>query len=487
MRKLNEVQDLKNVSLAVTYEIDDSFDSDKFIKMRLRVCHDGKNPNGSSFEVENMERAKDSIVNIPILANVIFDENNTPQFGGHDVEIEEDKVNEGEYKLIYKETPIGVVPETNNHEIAEYNGKNYVFVDSFVWKEYSNYAQNIIERDKNIKLSMEITVDNYSYNSKEKCYNIIDYRYLGITFLNKDFGTGMVDALATTDTFEQNNKEKLFVMMSELKTTLENYNSLEERRSQENMDEEKDTFEEVETEVETTEDVKIDETEEIENTEETIESESETEEFSEETESTEEKKNYRKIFEISHDDIRSALYALLAPVEEEDEDWYWISNVYDAHFEYEGYFSSTNYRQSYSVDGDNVLFSGERIRLYKEMLTQEEKDALDEMRNNYSRFEELKEFEMKIKTEQRNDAEKEIFDKFDKQLTGVEEYETLKTNSKEYDLETLSDKCFSILGRKTANFTVAKPKENTVVKLPVEPTEVKTDAYGGLFVQYLDK
>lgn len=481
---MNDVQDLKNVSLAVTYEIDDSFDSDKFIKMRLRVCHDGKNPNGSSFEVENMERAKDSIMNIPILANVIFDENNTPQFGGHDVEIEEDKVNEGEYKLIYKETPIGVVPETNNHEIAEYNGKNYVFVDSFVWKEYSNYAQNIIERDKNIKLSMEITVDNYSYNSKEKCYNIIDYRYLGITFLNKDFGTGMVDALATTDTFEQNNKEKLFVMMSELKTTLENYNSLEERRSQENMDEEKDTFEEVET----TEDVKIDEAEEIENTEEAIEAESkdEAEEFSEETKSTEEeKKNYMKIFEISHDDIRSALYALLAPVEEEDEDWYWISNVYDAYFEYEGYFNSVNYRQSYSVDGDNVLFSGERIKLYKEMLTQEEKDVLDEMRSSYSRFEELKEFEVKIKTEQRNEAESEIFSKFDKQLTGVEEYETLKTNSKEYDLETLSDKCFSILGKKTANFSIQKPKDNSMVKLPIE-NEIKpeTAPYGGLFEQY---
>lgn len=256
------------------------------------------------------------------------------------------------------------------------------------------------------------------------------------------------------------------------------------------MDEEKDTFEEVETEVETAEDVKIDETEEIENTEETTietESESEIEEFSEETESTEEKKNYMKIFEISHDDIRSALYALLAPVEEEDEDWYWISNVYDAHFEYEGCFNSTNYRQSYLVDGDNVLFSGERIKLYKEMLTQEEKDALDEMRSSYSRFEELKEFETKIKTEQRNEAEKEIFSKFDKQLTGVEEYETLKTNSKEYDLETLSDRCFSILGRKTANFTVVKPKENTVVKLPVEPTEVKTDAYGGLFSEFLDK
>jgi hypothetical protein len=103
---LSKVKELQNISLATTYEIDDSFDSDKFIKMRLRVCHDGVNPNRSSFKVEDMEAAKDSIKNIPILANVIFDEENQPQFGGHDMVIEEDKVNEGEYRVIYKETPI---------------------------------------------------------------------------------------------------------------------------------------------------------------------------------------------------------------------------------------------------------------------------------------------------------------------------------------------------------------------------------------------
>ena len=222
---MSGVKELQTVSLATTYEIDDSFDSDKFIKMRLRICHDGVNPNSSYFEVENMENAKDSIINIPILANVIFDENDKPQFGGHDMEIEESKITEGEYKLIYKEIPIGLIPLNCNHTIEKFNDKNYVFADAYIWKSYSNYAEDIIERDKDIKLSMEILIDSFEYNSKDKYYKINDYRYTGITFLNKDYGTGMEDALATTESFSNNNlKEKFIIMMQELKETLDQYN-----------------------------------------------------------------------------------------------------------------------------------------------------------------------------------------------------------------------------------------------------------------------
>ena len=213
-------QELQHLSLATTYEIDESFDSEKYIKMRLRVCHDGINPNKSNFVVSDMEKAKDSIKNIPILANVIVDENGEVQFGGHDMTIEPSKIKEGDYKVIYQEIPIGLVPETCNHEIAQYNGKNYVFVDGYVWREYSNYAEDIIERDEDIKLSMEILVDEFSFNAKEKVFNITDYRYQGITFLNKDFGTGMENALATTRTFEEKTKQRFILMMEELKETL---------------------------------------------------------------------------------------------------------------------------------------------------------------------------------------------------------------------------------------------------------------------------
>mgnify|MGYP001198098765 FL=1 len=216
---------LKYLNLATTYEVDDSFDSDKFIKLRLRVCHDGINPNGTSFIVDVMDDAKESIKNIPLLAHVVFDENGQPQFGAHDMHIEKDKVNDGEYRIIYDEQPIGVIPETNNYEIAEYNGRNYVFVDCYCWRDYSNYAEAIIERDKTINLSMEIYVDEYRYNNQTKIYEILKYRYKGITLLGNSVGTGMIEAKATTEEFSLKNSDKFNEMMTELNEELSKHSN----------------------------------------------------------------------------------------------------------------------------------------------------------------------------------------------------------------------------------------------------------------------
>ena len=64
---MSKLQELKHLSLAATYEVDDSFDSDKFIKLRLRVCHEGKNPNQSYFEPENIEKPKIPLLIFPFL------------------------------------------------------------------------------------------------------------------------------------------------------------------------------------------------------------------------------------------------------------------------------------------------------------------------------------------------------------------------------------------------------------------------------------
>ena len=404
---MNIAKELQHLSLGTTYEIDNSFDSDKFIKMRLRVCHDQINPNRSEFNVENMEKTKDSIKNIPILANVIFDENDQPQFGGHDMAIEESKINEGEYKLIYKETPIGLVPENCNHTIEKFNDKNYVFVDCYIWKEYSNYAQDIIERDNEIKLSMEILIDSYSYNAKDKVYNITDYRYQGITFLNKDFGTGMENALATTSTFSKGNfKEKFIIMMQELKDTLTQYsninNAIEEggnvldENIKELLEKFNFTFDNLPFDIEgiSLEDLEIKLNEfTTENIEEVIEETNEVpkqevfeENVVEVTELKLETEKFIKSFELSHSEIRYALYKLLSPVETEDNEWYFIDQVYDDKFEYENWEGTKIYRQRYKKDGDNVSFESERIELFQERLTQEEKAELDKMRSNYTKL-----------------------------------------------------------------------------------------------------
>jgi len=483
-----DIEDLKYLSLATTYEIDDSFDSEKFIKMRLRVCHDGVNPNKSFFKVEGMEEAKDSIKNIPILANVIFDEDGNPQFGGHDFDIEEDKTKEGEYRIIYKETPIGVVPENCNHEIKEFNGKNYTYCDAYVWKDYSNYAQDIIERDKDIKLSMEILVDGYSYDAKEKVFNITDYRYKGITFLNKNYGTGMENALATTETFSEDSKEKLIIMMEELKEALANYNIKTNEKGGSGVDEK---VVELLKEYNLTQDNMPFSVEGL--SFEDIKSKLE-ELYSKESNSDENKKpeKFVKSFELSHEEIRYALYQLLSPIESEDNEWYFIDRVYDDKFEYENWDGTKIYRQAYKKDGDNVSFEGERIQLFQERLTKEEKEALDKMRSNYSQLEaevvSLKEFKSIKLAEERKQAEEEIFSRFI-ELEGIEEFELLKQKASEFTLEQLEKEIAFIIVKNNVSFKFSeKSSKNDKVKLGFsKKNEESVGKYDDLFEKYKNK
>ena len=76
----------------------------------------------------------------------------------------------------------------------------------------------------------------------------------------------------------------------------------------------------------------------------------------------------------------------MSPVETEDNEWYFIDQVYDDKFEYENWEGTKIYRQRYKKDGDNVSFESERIELFQERLTQEEKAELDKMRSNYTKL-----------------------------------------------------------------------------------------------------
>lgn len=474
------LSELNNVSLAVTYDLDESFDTDRFIKMRLRVCHDGINPNGSNFNVNDMNSAKDTLKNIPILANVEFDENGQPQFGSHDMSIEKDKVNEGEYRMVYKEVPIGVIPETNNYEVAEYDGKNYVFVDGYVWRGYSNYAEDIIERDKNIKLSMEISVNEFTFNAAKKIYNITDYKYTGITFLNNELGTGMKNAMGTTGTFAEkdNINEKMLIIMQELNETLVAFNKKNtEEGGKKQMDEN------IVTNV-TPEEQPAAPAENFEGEPAAPETPASVESGAPAND------KFVKTFELSHEDIRCGLYALLANIETEKDDDYFIDAVYDTCFDYISWRSNTVYRQKYTKDGENVAFEGDPYEIFVEKLTADEKTALDTMRSNYESMQtevtSLRDYKAKIEAEFALAEKQEIIDKWTENLKDSAEFATLKDKLNEYSKEDLERECKCIFADAKASFTFsAKPKDDGVVRIPiVEKDSVPSSPYGDLFDLY---
>ena len=483
-----EINELKHASLAVTYDLAEEFDSERFIKMRLRVCHDGTNPNGSHFEVTDMEATEHTIKNIPILANVIYDDEDQPQFGGHDMVIEKHKVKDGEYKTIYKEVPIGVIPETNNYEITEYDGRNYVFVDAYIWRGYANYAEDIIERDKDVKLSMEISVNEFTYNANSKVYNITDYKYTGITFLNKDFGTGMKKALATTGMFSETDPtEQMLMIMQELNNVLATFNKKNTEEGGTTMDTINDVTvpaEDVTPTITNTEESEI----QIDNPDVTNITDAET------NVDTEEPTEYIRTYKISHDDIRCGLYALLGSKELEDGDCYYIEAVYDEYFDYSSYCENKLMRQKYSLTDNNVTFIEEPFQVYREVLTSDEKAALETMRNNYSVMEtelsELREYKLTAEKNILNTQRNEIIEKWSEQLKDNEQFVALKENIENYSVEELDTKCKCIYADSKAvfNFSAKSSKDDSIVRLAVnyELPEAK-DPYGGLFTEFTNK
>ena len=53
-------------------------------------------------------------------------------------------------------------------------------------------------------------------------------------------------------------------------------------------------------------------------------------------------KKFIKSFELSHSDVRYALYQLLTPVESEDSEWYFIDQVFDDRLEYMNWEGTKN-------------------------------------------------------------------------------------------------------------------------------------------------
>lgn len=480
----------------MSYSIDKNFASDQFLKLRLRVCHDGESPNKTYFTKDTMAEANKSLEYIPLLAHVFIDENGKPVLGAHDMHIEEDKLNKGETRVVYDELPIGVVPSLadNNCTIEEYEGRNYTFVDCYLWRDYSNYAEPLVEGAENVKLSMEIDFqeDSLSYDAANERYNIAAYRYRGITLLNEKYGTGMKDALATTTNFSANEdiKSKMIILMEELQKCLREYdkNNSSEEGGKADMENEEVVVEEamieeteVVEEVETVEEVAIEETMSEEPVAEEEMPSEEVVEFEEFVEVVPE--DLVCTFRISHDDTRYALQNLLNSICGENQFLY-IESVYDGYFYYADYFTGDAYKQAYKVRKDVVSFSGDPERVYREFVTQAEKDELENMRKKYA---ELKAFKDSYDASMLKAQKDAIFAKAEYVcLSENEDFKQLIEDADKYSTEELiikSDLLLAAYVKAVGTFSTQTENKNKIktMSVPTEKKAKKKGPYGNLF------
>ena len=210
-----------NYNLPVSYSAD-SFDSERFMKLRVKVMHAGLNLNNSNFDLETIEAARPTLANIPLLAFIkkVDGDDSNSDFAGHEYEI---KITENDVKFVYLGRPIGIIPETNNYSVElDEDGKVFVSVDAYVWKDYANSALDILNRDEVKKVSMEIIVDDYEYN--ESFVDIKAYKYTGVALLGEDVREAMIGAKAEIVKFSENS---ISSMMEELATAMATFAAAE--------------------------------------------------------------------------------------------------------------------------------------------------------------------------------------------------------------------------------------------------------------------
>jgi hypothetical protein len=158
---------------------------------------------------------------------------------------------------------------------------------------------------------------------------------------------------------------------------------------------------------------------------------------------TDDNGNVTITFEISHEDIRGALNSLISVYDEEDNDWYWVTNVYNDYFVFENWFGDKLFKQSYTVDGDNVALSGDRQEMFKMVLTESEKLAIEKMREDYSALVEFKANTEAGRIQAQKDA---VFAREEfASIVETKSFKKLVENSKDYSVEECEQRAKDIL------------------------------------------
>ena len=482
-------------------------DTPGMLKLKLKVCHTETNRNGSHISKENMEKAMPTLKYRPILAYIHELNDGTKDFYAHNMEIIENE--DGEAEINYLEKQVGCFTADNPWlEYDEDMDKTYVMAYGVIPEGYTE-AADIIRRKNGTKVSCELVINELSYNAKEKYLDLTDFYFGGTTLLGSDedgneISEGMLGSRADIEDFCY--KEPVFTYQEKLIEILEKLNmalsSFNKSNSEEGGDEAMDNFENevveevVETEVEETivETNEVEETEVLEETqtEETSTSE-DGEENHDEFEENEVEEKFSKTFtvELSHDDIRLALYNLVAQYDEEDNDYYCIRTVYDNYFIMHGWVNNKLYKVGYSVDGENVSLEGERQEVFEMIVSESEKIAIEKMREDYAaleaKYNELVQFKADAEAAELQAKKNAIFsdEKYAKIVT-TKAFKKLMDNSVNYTVEECSQKADEILddfSTYAINFaSTEEAKKPNVLGFSVEAKNVKKKkAYGNLF------
>ena len=509
-----------SVQIPANFEVDgNTYQDNTLLFGKVKVFHIGPNRNGSSVTKNAAEKALSTIAYKPLLAN-FCEVDGVKDFTSHDMELNDDG------SVTYVEHQIGCF--TADAPVIQYDEtteKEFVFAKVAIPREYTD-ACDIIERKNGTKVSVELLVNEMNYSAKDDILELTDIIVQGCTCLGTNPETGdsveegmqgarldivdfSVDNNSIVDKSNNELNSKMLEILEKLNDTISNFNiqNFNQEGGENAMNKFEElldlyglTVEDVTFEVEGLSDEDLEakfvevygDAEEFKKKKKCSDEEDESEEEEDFAGCGKKKKrcavnteNSTVEFELSHDDIRMALYGLLESTWDENS-YAWVCEVYDNYFIYqketyseEGY-DYKYYKQSYSKNEDNVELSGDPVEVFSTFVTEREKTALDMIRSQY---EELKAFKENVEKQELKVQKDAILESAEyAEIKDSEEFKALVADAEKYSVDELkvkADLIFAAAMKKKFNFEAKPEKKSVGINFNAKPN--KKSAYGNLF------
>lgn len=484
------------------------------IPVTLQACHTELNRNASFISDDTMSKALPTFANKPILGYIHQLDDGSYDFYAHNVTYVEDDSSDDGVRVEYDERPIGIVPESCNArlEYDEEKDKTYVVVNGYIYEEYGNRAVDIIRNNGGkTKVSVEIAVNEMSYNAKEGYLNIDDMYFMGVTCLGKTpdgeiVQEGMEGSNLKLDNFSAKENsmfsmdisDKIVDLLSNINEKLDNFSNTQfngkgventMNHFEELLEKYGKTVDDIDFDYENMTDEELDakfaelfdDADDTSGSGEGSGDDSNSDDDSGNNDTATETHELK--YELSHDDVRYALYNLMAAKSEDDYYYTWIAEVYDNKFIYQDCKENKFYRQSYVKDSDNVALDGEPVEVFSEWLSKDEKDALDALKSSYA---ELKEFKENYDASMLRSDKEDILNSAEyAEISDSDEFKALVSEMDNYSVDEIkvkADLLYAAAMKKKFNFAVTEPQKpkSVGVNFNVE-TDKKKQAYAGLF------
>lgn len=500
-------------SLSSLCEINSSFDTGV-----LRIAYTGANRNGSFISKETFERCIKTLYNCPIVCHY---DRETDSIGGHDMELVTNE--DGGMRLVNMTIPIGVIPESSKYfwsVVEEEDGTEheYLCADVLIWKRQEAYKK--IKEDGITAHSMELTVKDGEMEGG--LFVIKDFEFTAFCLLGDEHEPCFESSALGLFSYDEM-KKQMAEMMSDLKNEFSlvvppvgDNDTHPQNHPMEGgekvLNEKLALVAEYGLEVESLEFSIEDLT--LEELREKFEAMKPAEPVADPVvdEPTEPQVDFALAGQI-RDEIYNAL-----SVEKIECCWGEMTRYHYVDHDHEALqvycYDAEDWKLYgfvYSMNGDNVVIdfeSKKRMKfaivdfdegeqsapfasVFEEVTKQytandtqwseKYQTASDTITSMNEELGSLRQFKTDTEEAAKAVAREEVFAQFE-DLVGVEEFDALRENCAEYELDALEEKCFAIRGRRgvTAKFA----HESKPPKLKVEKTQPVNEPYGGLFTRY---